>query len=221
MLAVVATCGASVAAVCVLELQGSDAYRSVLGVTHPVALSLVVTTLGLFGIQFMEQRGVITSAMAVRKGWAAGVLIGMLLPIPVIVVDILGGFSPNINILAPDALLFYPSVALIAEIVFHVAPLGGVALIAEIWTKAARRLEAAGVAVAVMVEPVLQVAWSVGHSPPWANAYVGFHLVVFNAVAVYLLRRYGFLGACMLRVSYYMVWHIIWGHIRLDLLFAS
>lgn len=219
--AVLIACGASAAAAVVLEWLGSDAYRSVLGIGHPAAATVVVATLGFFGLEITVRRSWVPSETGVVGGWAKAALIGGLLPIPVIVVDWFGGFGPEINARAPDSLLFYPSVALLAEFAFHVAPLAVAAVVADLRGAVARAAEAAGLLVATSIEPILQVVWGTGHSPWWANAYVGLHLLVFNVVGLYLLRRYGFMRVYLYRVSYYSVWHILWGHVRLGLLFAS
>jgi hypothetical protein len=65
------------------------------------------------------------------------------------------------------------------------------------------------------------VVWGTAASPGWANAYVGVHLLAFNPIAVVLLRSFGVLRALVFRVSYYVVWHILWGALRLDLLFGA
>ncbi len=216
-----AACFAAVAAALLLTWLGSDAYESVLGVTHPTAATSAVVVLGYLAWRITVQRRWIPSGTGGRKGYGMAVSIGFALTVPVMVVDYLGGFRPDINASAPDSLLFYPSVALLAEFAFHMTPLALAAVTVRLWASAARPLEGIALVVAATLEPVLQVVWGQEYSPTWANIYTGIHLLVFNVVGLYLLRRYGFLRVYLYRVSYYAVWHIAWGYVRVELLFSA
>ena len=77
----------------------------------------------------------------------------------------------------------------------------------------------ASLMLAALPEPILQVVWGLGESPGGANAYVAVHLLLFNLLAVYLFLRNGFLSMLTFRLTYYLYWHIIWGVLRLRLLF--
>jgi hypothetical protein len=48
---------------------------------------------------------------------------------------------------------------------------------------------------------------------------VGVHVLVFNLLSLWFFRRYDFLSVYVFRVSYYGFWHILWGQLRLELLF--
>lgn len=214
-------CGAALAASALLSLTGSDAYAAVLGITHPVAWTGTVLGLGFAGWIILARRSWIPADAGGLAGYGPALAFGLALPIPIILVDYHGGFPADINARLPDAILFYPSIAVLAELVFHVAPLAAAALLANAVRLDARVPEMAGLAAAVLIEPILQVPWGAGGSPVWANAYVGVHLLAFNAIGVYLLRRYGILRTVSYRLSYYLVWHIGWGYLRLSLLFGG
>lgn len=214
-------CVTSVAASLVLAWLGSDAYQAVLGIDYPIPSTVIVVGLGFAGWRVLSRRSWIPAQASGLDGYRLAVSLGLVLPIPVIIVDWLGGFGPGINVAAPDAVLFYPSVAVVAEFVFHVAPLALAAAMAGLFWSETRGLEIIGLAAAVTVEPVLQVLWGAEASPLWANAYVGLHLLAFNVLGVYLLRRYGVLRVLLYRLSYYAVWHIGWGYLRLRLLFSA
>jgi hypothetical protein len=49
--------------------------------------------------------------------------------------------------------------------------------------------------------------------------FVFFHLLTFNLVQFWLFRKFGFLVMYILRMIYYLFWHILWGIWRLDFLF--
>ena len=48
---------------------------------------------------------------------------------------------------------------------------------------------------------------------------MGLHLFVFGMIQLSLFKRYGFVAMYTCRLAYYAVWHIIWGYLRLQLLF--
>lgn len=214
-------CLAAIAASSILVVMRSDAYMSVLGIARPIGPMVAAVGLGFVGWLFLSRSSWIPRQTEGLAGYQLAVLIGVALPIPVIITDWLGGFTRGINAAAPDSLLFYPSIAVVAELVFHVAPLTVAAILALFIRRAERALKFIGIGAAVAIEPILQVMWGEEISPGWVNAYVGVHLLAFNVVGVYLLRRFGILRAILYRLSYYLVWHILWGYFRLDLLFTG
>jgi len=218
---VAAVCLSALAASAVLEWLRSDAYEVVLGVTNPVASTAAVVGLGLAGWVVLVRMGWTPAKDGRSRGRAVAVTAGLALPVPVIIIDCLGGFPKGINAPFPDAIVFYPSIAVVAEFVFHVAPLAIAAVLATLIRLDVRTFEVAGLAAAVVIEPILQVAWGIAGVPSWVNAYAGLHLLVFNALGVYLLCRHGLLLVFLYRLSYYVVWHIGWGYIRLQLLFSA
>ena len=212
---------AAVAASIVLDRLSSDAFGTVLGIARPVGPVVAVVVLGFVGWLVLSRRSWIPGVTEGLAGYRLAVLIGLALPIPVIVVDWMGGFERGINAPAPDSLLFYPSIVVVAEFVFHVAPLSAAAILALLFGRAERAFKLVGLSAAVAIEPILQIIWGAGRSPAWASVYVGVQLVVFNVIGVYLLLRFGILRALLYRLSYYVVWHILWGYLRLELLFTA
>lgn len=214
-------CCAAVASAAVLSALGSDAFEQVLGVRHPTLTTLAVVLLGYGAWSIIVRRGWIASGVEGRAGFGVALCIGAALTLPVVLVDLLGGFPADINAPAPDALLFYPSVALMAELVFHAAPLACGALLAGVWPRVAGPVWLVALASGLAVEPALQVIWGLSESPTWANIFVGVQLLVFNGIGLWVLRRYGFLRVFAYRLSYYAIWHMAWGHVRIDVLFGG
>jgi hypothetical protein len=208
------------AASVVLDRLEPGVYRFLLGDLHPVLVTATAALLGWLALRWLTTVGWFDAGAPDGRTVAFAAAFGAALTAPVIVVDLLGGFPPGMNVGFPASLLFYPSIAVVAESTFHLVPL---ALAATAWKRT--RLERShallfGMAVAALVEPVLQVAWGSETSPTWANAYVGFHLLVFNVAALAMFRRWGFIALCAFRVGYYAIWHVLWGHLRLSLLFG-
>ena len=212
---------AAMAAAGTLGWMGSYAYLVVLGITNPVIATVIVVVSGFAAWRVLLQRSWIAARASTQQALVLIMVLGMVLPIPVIVVDLFGGFSPDINVPGPDAFLFYPSIALLAEMVFHVIPLAAFAFIANRLQAQPRAFQLTGFCIALAIEPVLQVVWGSSSSPLWANAYVGLHLLIFNAIGLYILRRHGLLAAYLYRLSYYSVWHLLWGYLRMEVLFSS
>ena len=210
----------AIAAAVTFQRLGSDAYKVVPGVVNPVVTTVAACLLGLAGLRILGRRRWCQLAGASRESYLAAVLLGTVLPIPMLVVDVLGGFPRALNVSAPASFLFYPAVAVVAEFIFHVTPLAFVAVAAALVSEADERARTVAMTVAALPEPVLQVAWGAAHSPAWANGCVGLQLLIFNLIGLRLFQRHGFFAAYLYRLSYYLVWHILWGYLRLGVLFG-
>jgi hypothetical protein len=200
-------------------LRGSEAspLDRILGGIDPLLVALTACVLGLPALRVARGRGWIARGTRKPRTWLLVALLGALLTVPAVAMDLLGAFPEDMNIPLPEGLVAYPAIALVAEFAFHVIPLG---LLSLLW-----RREGSGrnllVALVALPEPLLQVAWGAGHSPGWANALVGAHLLLFNLIGLLLLRRHGFLSAYLLRLGYYGIWHVAWGQMRLGILFGE
>jgi len=214
----------AVGAVALATALDGTAYRFLLGELDPLPVAMAVAGVGAVALRVLRDpagpEG--TGPEGVSAGPALGWIVawGALLPLPVIGLDLLGAFPRDLNAPLPGALLVYPSIAVLAEVVLHVLPLATAEGVARLsGTRAGIGIRQGGLAVACLLEPAMQVLWGSGRSPVWANAYVGIHLLVFNGLALFILRRRGFPAAVLYRLAYYLVWHIAWGRLRLDLLF--
>ena len=210
----------AIAAAVALEASGSNAYAFVLGEVNPIILTVVTCLLGLVALRMLDAYDWFRPAGGTRQGYVVALSLGAVLPVPMPVVDVFGGFPPRINVLAPDAFLFYPAMAVVAEFVLHAVPLALVLLSATLVATPDDRARTVAIAVAALPEPILQVAWGAAQSPAWATACVGVQLLLFNLIGLRLFRRHGFLAVYLYRLAYYAVWHTMWGHLRLDILFG-
>lgn len=209
----------AVAASVVLSWSNGSVYRFLFGSLNPLVPTAAAALLGAAALRRLALLGWFQAGGASGRSVALASVLGAALTVPVILVDLLGGFPAELNVPFPESLLFYPSIAVVAESAFHLVPL---ALIATVWRWTSLefsrgRLFAIGIA--ALIEPILQVVWGSELSPTWANAYVGIHLLVFNVVALEIFRRSGFVALYGFRVGYYLVWHVTWGYFRVPLLF--
>lgn len=211
-----------------LTLDDPTVFQRYFGNVNPVAATAAVVLFGVAALTILDSRGrfAIHRTGEVRSSLGSSALIASLLVIPVVVVDVLGGFPEALNVAAPQSLLFYPLMALIAEMVFHAVPLlvllgvgASVLLRGSAGPTTRVRVLWCCIVIAAAIEPVAQVVWGSASSPRWANTYVGVHIFVFNLIALSIFKRRDFLSTYAFRVIYYLEWHVLWGFARLHLLF--
>ena len=202
--------------------SNSASFRRFFGRINPLLVVFVVFVLGLILFSYLLYDG---QFAVYRTGNFKGLLLALVLPVPfavvVILVDRLSPFPMNMNIPYPDSLAFYPVMGYVAEIIFHVLPFCLVyfSLGTLLGEANQARIILISILVAALIEPIFQVAFMVGQDPIWKMAYVGLHLFLFSFVQLLLFKRYDFITMYTFRLSYYALWHVLWGHLRLNLLF--
>jgi hypothetical protein len=71
-----------------------------------------------------------------------------------------------------------------------------------------------------LLEPVLQTAWGFSQQYPlWVTVFVALHIFLFNAAQLVVFKQYDFVSMITMRLVYYLLWHIVWGMLRLSWLF--
>jgi hypothetical protein len=129
--------------------------------------------------------------------------------------DLVLRFDEDTNVAMPDALRFYPAIAVFVEIALHMLPI--TVLVALLGMPGDFDLTFWRIAIPVaLIEAVLQASYatSVGTA-----IFSAVHLVVFGVVQVWVFWRYGFVWMLGFRLAYYALWHLVWGAVRLELLF--
>jgi hypothetical protein len=154
------------------------------------------------------------------RGICVSAGIATLFGIEIVVADLIIRYPENLNVPVPQAYLFYPTIGFVAEIVFHVVPL---ILFVLVLLPVSGRLGTERVVwIAILLsaasEPTFQILFSGGRFT-WASAYTWVHVGVVAAFQLYVFRRYDFASMYAFRLVYYAWWHIIWGVIRLEVLF--
>lgn len=213
-LAVVAIFVGGVAASALLTWVGRDAYAFLFGDLNLLLLTATTASLGAIALWLLVVYGWFRAATS-RRGVLIALGLGGCLTLPVIVVDAMGGFPAELNVRFPESLLFYPSIALVAESVFHLVPL---ALLGSVWKVTLFDLDRArwlAIGAVALIEPILQVSFFVGQSPLWTNVFLGAYVLAFNLIALEIFRRSGFVALYATRLGYYFIWHIVWGHLRI------
>jgi hypothetical protein len=207
-------------------LAGSPAvpFARFFGAIDPVPATGIVVLAAAAAHWHLQSRGVfyLFRPGRARRGLYFAAILAPLFAVPTILADILIGFPRDINAPVPEALLFYPLMGYVAETAFHLVPLSVLVVLAQIVSrgKPGHRSIWTVIGVVALVEPVFQVSGTFGVDSVWSlDVYVLIHLTVFSIVLLELYRRFDFVTAFAFRLAYYLCWHIIWGVMRLQLLF--
>ena len=137
-----------------------------------------------------------------------------------ILVDIWFKYPENTNTLFPESLLFYPIIGFVAETIFHLIPLALILLVLNRILKNFNFQRYIWICLVIisLIEPIFQALSIPSHFPLWVSVYMSFHLFLFNAIQLYFFKRFDFFSMYTFRLVYYLLWHIIWGYIRLGVL---
>jgi hypothetical protein len=184
---------------------------------------LTVSFLGFFLLAFLLTRGWFEIFdVSNIKGWiVAGVLAGLFAMV-MIFIDSRVILPADVNRPYPDALLFYPTIGFVVEIIFHVLPL---TLLLVLATSLFRNLSFESVIwpciiVVALLEPLFQTWFGFSRPyPGWVLAIIAVNIFLINLAQLYLFKRYDFVTMYSMRLVYYLLWHIIWGILRLRILF--
>jgi hypothetical protein len=209
---------AATASAALLRLSGDSSFERFLGGMPPALAVAAAGVAGLGALDSLERRGFWQRACRSRTVHGLAFASVALLPFAAaaIVADLAAGFPRDTNVPWPQAWLLYPSIALVAETAFHLLPLAGLA-----WATGSRlhgrSIDARTMALVLpvaAVEPMVQMALGTG-----LPAFTVVHVYAFGVVQLLLLRRYGYLPMLWFRLGYYLLWHILWGAARLELLY--
>lgn len=140
----------------------------------------------------------------------------------IIFVDLNGGFPQNINVLYPQSLLFYPLVGLLAEMLLHTLPLWiflvYIPRLSKVHNRGLRKSLIYSIAI---LEPVFQLILGqfTGLGLWWAQLYTFINVYIFNVIQLHIFKRYDWMTMYLFRLVYYLIWHIVWGQLRLEIIF--
>jgi hypothetical protein len=207
----------------VLLLPSSSAdFRRFFGKTNAILVIAVASVVGAAALWVLRSQYtfVILRGRATLGGIALSAVLATALGVAIVIADLFIRYPEDTNVPVPRALLFYPAVGFVAEIVFHVLPL---ALLLLALTPLAGRLGRErvvwlGILLVAVLEPTFQVLFE-GKAFTWGDAYTWVHIFAIAALQLYVFRRFDFVTMYAFRLVYYAYWHILWGVIRLKVLF--
>jgi hypothetical protein len=196
-------------------------FRRFLGKIDPLLSMAVAVLAGLLCFTLLLERGWRKIYEPKKKKAIWGFLgLTVFLAFNSIWIDSILVFPKNINILWPASLLFYPAIAFFVEILFHIIPLTLLTGLCYLFLseKAFQKSFWAVIVIVALLEPTFQIFFMEG-MPLWGTIAVGVNLFLFNILQLYTFKRFDFVSMFALRLVFYIVWHIIWGVMRLDILF--
>lgn len=139
-----------------------------------------------------------------------------------IFIDILSPFSKEINILFPNSLLYYLIIAFVIDILFHTIFFG---ILYKLFKKLHKRMpkmnsfKISSLFISI-IEPIIQIfLLSSSKQPFFIGLYIVIHIFTINYIQMKLFYNTDFVTMNLFRLTYYTIWHIIWGMIRLSLIF--
>lgn len=207
-----------------LEAYSSEAsaFQRYLGKIHPQIVLLLLFLIGLVLFSLLLKDG--TFAIY-RSGNYKGILLALALAVPfaivAISVDIKFPFPKDMNVAYPNSLFFYPAIGYVAEFVFHVLPFGLLyLLLGRVFSGTdEQRIIWVSLLSAALLEPIFQVAYASSEDSRGVLVFVAVHLFLINTAQLMLFKSFDFLSMYAFRLSYYLLWHIVWGYARLRILF--
>jgi len=216
--------GAAVLATFVIGLTELTPFQRFLGRLPPLTTVAALVMLGGGALFWLVKNGWIARrSLPGARLWLQIAALAALLVLPTILVDTVAPFASDINVAPPAGLLFYLAIAQVVEVLFHLLPLAAFLWVGSRLIPATATTKNIFWAVAIalaLLEPGFQLlADQQVDIPAWRNSYLVLHLFAFNLLQLALLRHYGFVAAITFRLSYYLVWHILWGTLRLEMSF--
>ena len=206
-------------------LQSSDPllFPRFIGRTHPLIAVPLVSALGVVLLSLLLSRGwfAIYKREQRRWLWRSSALGALFAPVT-IALDLKVVFPADMNVLFPKSLLFYPAIGFVVEVVFHVLPLSILLFaLTRISAISHQRATMIGSAIVSLLEPIYQTMSMAAssHYPVWAVVFLPLYITVFNLFQFLMFRRYDFIAMYAARLGYYLVWHVVWGEMRLQVLF--
>ena len=198
-------------------------YQSILGQLHP-QLSLLITILACY-LLFVYLLS--NSPLQIYKNidWRAMLLftgIALVFGMEVIAADLWWADYPaDLNTDLPEALLYYPVMGFMAEVVFHLIPLAFFIFLFSLITHwNMNRILWVSIVVSAFAEPFFQVLAS-PESDDLTRVYTGIHVFLFSLVQLWVFKKYDFVSMFIVRLLFYAIWHIGWGSLRLEFVVVS
>lgn len=199
-------------------------FRLYFGSINPLLAMVIVTALGTISLRFLHVHGWFEIyTKQTFRGAAISAALATMFAIVVIAVDLTAGFPRDLNVPAPWSLLFYPAMAYVVEVCFHAVPLALLLGLRGSVSEALNRNRLLWICILVtaFLEPVFQLwaGYATGKHFSGLAVFAGLQVFAINLLQLHVFRRYGFLAMYSFRLVYYFYWHILWGFLRLKVLF--
>lgn len=197
-------------------------FRDFFGEKNPILVIGVTAIIGAITLWLLQSRFgfVIFRGKETLRGIAFSAAIATGFAALIVIADFIIRYPQDINVPVPQALLFYPAIAFVVEVLFHLLPLALLLLTFSVVNQllGRERLVWAAILCVAAIEPTYQLLF-VGEIFTWGSTYTWAHIFGISLLQLYIFRRYDFVSMLAFRLIYYAYWHILWGTARLNLLF--
>jgi hypothetical protein len=208
--------------VLILMPSSGPYFRRFFGALNPIIVVVAASVIGAAVLWLLQARYqfVIVGSRVTLGGIALAAALATALAVAIVVADLIIHYPEDTNVPLPQALLFYPAVGFVAEIIFYVLPLGLLLLALNplAGSLGNERVVWLGILLVAVIEPTFQVTFD-GEAFTWGSAYTWIHVFAIAFLQLYVFRRFDFVSMFSLRLFYYAYWHILWGALRLRILF--
>jgi len=206
----------------VLLPSSVEHFRRFYGETNAVLVTVLAAVAGglaLWGLA-SNYDFVIFGGRATLRGMALSAVLATVLAVAIIIADFIIRYPEDLNVPLPEALLFYPAIGFVAELLFHVVPLALLLLLLSPLSGSLGKERVVWLAILLVaaLEPAFQVLFE-GEPLTWGDAYTWLHIFTIAFLQLYVFRRFDFVSMYAFRLFYYAYWHILWGVLRLEVLF--
>lgn len=197
-------------------------FRRFFGDLNAIIVIVIVSVVGAAALWILQNKYdfVVIMGKGTLRGLALAAALATVLALAIIIADIIFRYPKDLNVPVPQALMFYPAVGFVAEIIFQVLPLALLLIILNPvggWIGRERLVWLCILLVAIL-EPTFQVLFE-RNVFTWRSVYTWIHVFAIAFIQLYIFRKFDFVSMYSFRLIYYTYWHILWGVIRLEVLF--
>lgn len=204
------------------QLIAPEVFARFLRGFSPLLALIIFGVLGYIILEYASKKLKTNFLMPVYgRGLLIAASFATIFGIIIIIIDTQSPFPADINISFPASIFFYPAIGFIAEIVFHLLPIAILCIISGMFDRLVGlkiRLPMI-LGITAIIEPIYQMRFL--EVSDGLVALISIHILLLNVAQLWLLKNYGFFTMYVLRTFYYLIWHIIWGTLRLDILYVE
>jgi hypothetical protein len=198
----------------------AESFSRFLGELNPIAILSMLSILGYALLHALRPYGLSFYQPGNNQTRFKTLNLTLLLALVIIIIDVSVVFPENMNVEFPSSLFYYPVFGYVVEVLFHLTPLFILLSIANQFTKISDQTILTCILLVSALEPIFQLSLDFSAQvPTWTVAYVGIHIFIINLLQLITFWRFDFASMYAFRLTYYLLWHIIWGYLRLEFLF--
>jgi len=198
--------------------ENQNPFSLLFGSNNLVIASIILSICGLTSIGILQSRLSFPLTHRDRRKMSIPIIFGGVLAFIMVLFDLLLPIQELIQLPLFTSIPFYFSISIFAETVFHLIPLCILLLLQKVILK--NKLSGyylyTTLLICALIEPVFQLLFfHMGISAKWfVTLFIFFHILLFNTIQLITFYKQGFRSMLLMRLTYYLIWHIAWGSLR-------